>query len=131
MFPRVCGHTGHHNWHSLQRRSAPQVLLPAISGLLEGEEWAEWAATLQAVQWRPEDLAAFLTASAAWTANRPLSRADVAKAEGAAAAAAEGEGPAEAAPKGGASGNATATADATAEVAPASAAAAAEAEVLR
>lgn len=54
------------------------MLLPAIGQLVEGEEWEEWSASLQALRWRPEDMAAFLAASAAWTANRPLLRTQLA-----------------------------------------------------
>lgn len=50
------------------------VLLPHISALLQNEEWDQWDDTMKGLLWDSEDLSNFLTAAAAWTANRPVSK---------------------------------------------------------
>lgn len=63
------------------------VILPALDGLLGGEEWAQWAADLDCLRVDPGQLQQMLEANHAWRQERAAARAakDALLAEAAAA----------------------------------------------
>lgn len=65
------------------------VMLPALDGLLAGEEWRQWADDLDLLRVDPAELQAFLAANRAWRADRAAAKAAKAEALLAEAAAAE------------------------------------------